>query len=240
MQENGEPYYDYTYGFGAAQNHGDGQPYEEGADDLLFYRHAPSFDPQGHHVPPNPAQQPTSRLHSRHPSAAPTHHQVTQQLFLPSPTLEGATLGPPSHANRHHSIPPRPSRQASLQLPPTSRQGSVEVNPPPGAYNMMDQYRPQDEVVGNEQNDIEEELRPQRRRYTSIVEPSSGSENPPPKRKRRARQVPQTPIRPQDAGTTAGPSTGTRSRVRRANPKITMTSATPTIGHEQQWSRRRT
>ena len=146
MQEHGEHNpYDYNDGFGAADDYGDSHMYEDGADDPPFNAPSSSFNPQGHYMPPKPAQQPTSRSHSRCPSVASAHPRASQQPLPQLSTSEGTTLGlpnqnlahhsphPPSHANSQQSIhpPSPPSRQASLQPPPTSRQGSVQPHHPP-------------------------------------------------------------------------------------------------------------
>jgi hypothetical protein len=146
MQEYGERNsYNYIDGFGAADDYGDSHLYEGGADDLPFNAPPSPFNPQGHYIPPKPAQQPTSHAHSHCPSVASAHHQASQQPLPQSSTLEGTTLDlpnqnlahhslrTPSHANSQHSIhpPSPPSQQASLQPPPTSHQSSVQPHLPP-------------------------------------------------------------------------------------------------------------
>jgi len=89
VQEHDEhDLYDNTNGFGAADGYGDNYLYEGGADDLPFHPPSSSFNPQGCHMPLNPAQQPTSHSHSRSHShshscfpsvALSTHHLATQQ-----------------------------------------------------------------------------------------------------------------------------------------------------------------
>ena len=199
--------------------------------------------------------------HSLHP---PSHANSQHSIHPPSTPSQQAPLQP-LPTSRQGSVQPHlpPSRQGSVHLPP-SRQGSVQpqlhpshqgsvrpstqscqgsVNPPPHAYNAMDQYKPQDDVLIYEQGrDNEEELRPQvsrKRPYANIIQLSGDEgdegpeENQRPRLKRRlrqrAKQVPQTPIRPPQ-GVFAGPSTGTHSRTQRARPTIVMTNATPVPG----------
>lgn len=167
------------------------------------------FDPQGHHLPTRPAHQPTSSTHSRHPSVASSSHR---QPVVRQPSLQ----------------PPPSSRQGSVQLhlPPStqSRQGSA--NPLPDAYDTMD----------NHVNEEEPQPRVSKKRpHMDVIQSSSEEYLNEPKDKRRVKQkakqksqqVPQTPIRQSQA---TGPSTGTRSRVRQGRPMIVMTNATPAPG----------
>ena len=184
---------------------------------------------------------PTSGLHSRHPSVtplpqSPSSESATLDLpdgqdsinlqstlgqpasLRPLPTGHQGSVQPHLPPSRQGSVQPRlhHNHQLMVQASTQSRQGSV--NPP---SHTMDPYELQDDALIYEQSHINAQVS-KKRPYRSV----GGSNGP--KAKRKAKQAPQTPVRP--LRETAGPSTGTRSQVRWTNPMIISTDATPGPG----------
>ena len=98
----------------------------------------------------------------------------------------------------------------------------------------MNQYKPKDEVLIYDQDDIsEEEVHSNLSRkwsYTHFIQSSDG-ESSSETQLMKAKRTPQVPIQPPwDAGTFAGPSSGTHSQVRQETPMIVMTGAAPAPG----------
>jgi hypothetical protein len=198
---------------------------------------------------------PPDRQGSAQPHFPPDRQDSAQPHFPPDRQGSAQPHFPP---DRQDSVQPHfpPDRQGSVQLPlPPSRQGSAQpqrhhsrqgstqpsthsrrssVNPPSTIFDTMNQYEPEDEVLIYDQDDIgEEEVHSnlsRKRSYTNFVQSSDG-ESSSETQLMKAKRTPQVPIRPPwDAGTIAGPSSGTRSRVCRETPMIVMTDATPAPG----------
>ena len=193
--------------------------------------HQGSVQPPPSHEGSTQRRLPPSRQGSVQPHHPPSR-QGSPQRHLP-PSRQGS-VQPHLAPSRQGSAQPQlhPSRQGSVWPYPQSHEGSV--NPPPSTYDATDQYEPEDETSINERGDIgEEELQPElsRKRPYTRIDQSSGDEGFSEPQSPRVRRVPQIPVwTPQDTGNFAGPSTGTRSRVRQARPKIVTTDATPAPG----------
>ena len=190
------------------ENHGENlYDYAGGANHLTLNTPSPSCNPQGHHRPPKPTQQPISHLHS---SCPPSHQGSVQPHLPPSPQGSAQLHLPPScqgsaQPQLHHG------HQGSAQ--PSTHSCHSSVNPPSTIFNTMNQYEPEDEVLIYDQDDIgEEEVHFNLSRkwsYTKFTQSSDG-ESSSETQLMKAKQMPQVPIWPPwDASTFAGPSSGT-------------------------------
>jgi len=156
------------------------------------------YDDDGGSFPPMPTWQPTSRLHSHHPSVAlSTHHQsqstCSQQAPLQPPPIshQGSVQPhlPPSHQGSiQPHLPPscqgsvqphlHPGHRGLVQSSTPSHQGSV--SPPSHA---MDQNEPQDEALIYEQSHLSARVSKKRQ----LVNVGGSNE---PNAKQKAKKVP--------------------------------------------------